>query len=523
MTDTTPAPDDASDDAPDNALDEALGRVRAADPARADSVDVEAIRLSVAEKLDADAAAQPVSDVSGRRHATDSSRHRVPWIAVAASVCALALAAGVGFVGGRSSGGSSVAASATAEDARATGAAPAVAAGGPVTNGGGVSGTTGAAAPGAPGPAIMPAYNQRTVYAAAPGLTASGGSVTTARGYAFDATAVDGRTAVERLAKAMGVAGKPHESSGAWSVGSVDGTAAGVTVGVDGLRSFAANDPSLTAGLGGGCAIAVPDVGAAKPSPTDAVATPVPVGPCPSTPGLAPAPASPDAIAAARAFMTYVGLDPAGFQWTSTGSPGDGVAYVNAAQVVDGSLTGETWGISLVANGKVAGANGFLAPLTSLGDYPVVPAADAVARLNDPQYAAGFGGGPVPMAGAAGGGVAVPAAGGSGVQGGGSTLTASGGTTESGGVISGGSGPAPTAAPTATAAPTTPPAPATAGQKFPWPVTRVTISGATLGLAPVKGRDGSVALVPTYHLSSADGSEYSVVAVADSALDLTSG
>ncbi len=48
---------------------------------------------------------------------------------------------------------------------------------------------------------------------------------------------------------------------------------------------------------------------------------------------------------------------------------------------------------------------------------------------------------------------------------------------------------------------------------------QVTIVSAELGLEVYVGASGASVVAPTYHLTAADGSIWSVIAVADSALD----
>jgi hypothetical protein len=68
-------------------------------------------------------------------------------------------------------------------------------------------------------------------------------------------------------------------------------------------------------------------------------------------------------------------------------------------------------------------------------------------------------------------------------------------------------------------APTAPPAVPTPGASLAWPVNDVEIVGARLGLAGQWQPDGSVLQVPAYEFTDAGGGTWSVIAVADSALD----
>jgi hypothetical protein len=58
---------------------------------------------------------------------------------------------------------------------------------------------------------------------------------------------------------------------------------------------------------------------------------------------------------------------------------------------------------------------------------------------------------------------------------------------------------------------------------LPWDVTEVTITEARLGLAQEYRQDEATLLLPAYELSDAEGNVWSVVAVAEEALDLSAG
>ena len=173
-----------------------------------------------------------------------------------------------------------------------------------------------------------------------------------------------------------------------------------------------------------------------------------------------------------------------------------GAAYVNVSfqQVVEGRLTGVSWGVTLVGDG-VQSMNGTLATLVSLGTYPVVSAAAAAERLNDPRF--GAGGGVSYAMGAASSDVGV-ASSASGVATPGAVATAN-----------------PSQEPTVAPAPQP-------GAAIRWPVRNVTLVSAQLGVALTYQSDGAQALVPAYVLTDATGATWSVVAVADDHLDFAS-
>ena len=122
----------------------------------------------------------------------------------------------------------------------------------------------------------------------------------------------------------------------------------------------------------------------------------VPVDPSLTGPSCDPAlgdgPGADAAVAQARELLSSLGADPAGFEYETTDTGTTRATTVLAHQVVDGQRTGLSWNVTLVADG-VQSLYGFLAPLVDLGEYPVVGAATAAARLNDPRFGSGWGGG----------------------------------------------------------------------------------------------------------------------------------
>jgi hypothetical protein len=203
------------------------------------------------------------------------------------------------------------------------------------------------------------------------------------------------------------------------------------------------------------------------------------------------------AASRARDALKAVGIDTTGAQVQvqdnadkATGSGGADFVAVYFQQVIDGRLTGVSWGVTLVGNG-VNTLYGPLAPLVSLGDYPVISPAAAVDRLNDPRF--GTSGGAIPY------GLPMAAEGSSGS-----------GTATSGAVA--------TANPSQE--PTTPAAPRP-GAAIAWPVRHVTLVSAQLGAALTYQQDGAQLLVPAYVLTDSSGATWSVIAVADDHLDFS--
>ncbi|RMI01042.1 hypothetical protein, partial [Cellulomonas triticagri] len=308
---------------------------------------------------------------------------------------------------------------------------------------------------------------------------------TAGHAWALDAASVFSAETVARVAAALGVTGEPRQEYGAWTVGPQDGSSPTVSLQPDGTASISYYDPTRDPWS---CAASAPDTPDVAPS-ADGIDPGLVEPALPSTPSPACDPATGDAptgdaaVDAARDLMVTLGVDPAGFEYQVV-DQGDvtTTTTVDAFQVVEGQRTGLTWNVTLVGDG-VQALYGSLAPLVDLGEYPVIGAASAVERLNDPRFGAGYGGVmPLAREGAADA----------------TSLVA----------------PAPEAT-----EPTVPPTVAP-GAALAWPVQQVTITGARLGLGMQTQPDGAAVLVPAYELTDADGSTWSVVAVDESALDL---
>jgi hypothetical protein len=295
------------------------------------------------------------------------------------------------------------------------------------------------------------------------------------------------------VAAALGVTGEPRLEWGAWTVGSTDGSGPSVSVQSDGTTGVSYYDPtrdpwsctaSATDGLDGSGSAATSDGSAADGSVAGGAVeiAPAPLPSCDST-DVAP-PSDDAALDAARGAMRDLGVDPASFELTVDDS-GEGAraTTVTALHVVDGQQTGLMWSFTVVADG-VQSLYGFLAPLVDLGEYPVIGAASAVERLGDPRFG--------PSSGAV-----MPYARAETADAAASSMVA----------------PDPSAEPTV---PTT----ARPGAAIDWPVQRVTITSARLGVSQVTQADGAALLVPAYELTGSDGSVWSVIAVAEESLDL---
>lgn len=396
-----------------------------------------------------------------------AARRRVSWPARVAAVAAAALLVGggggyaLGASGGAGSGAGdeSLVAADMPEAASGADGAPMRAPGGRDAGGVGGAGTDSAAASDARGG--WWSYG-RTVFTSS-GLSTDGG---TAHAWALDGAAVFSGETVGRVAALLGVAGAPSNADGSWVVGPQDGSGPAVSMYADGTGSISyydpTNDPWSCPSDGGEC-------------------TPRDLG------------AAPDEDAAAqelRSLLTSFGLDPAAFEIEAADSGDPAWTYVTAYQLLEGARTGNAWSATWTGAG-LQSLYGSLAPLVDLGAYPVVSPAAAVDRLADPRFGASAGG-PILYADDTAGGVA-----------GSDAATAE-------------TFPAPDAG-----TPTVPPT-ATPGSPLAWPVTEVTIVSARLVLSTQAFPSGAVVLAPTYELTGSDGSVWSVLAVADEALDFTS-
>lgn len=469
MSDTGPEPRDAR--TPDDAIDPTatdptaggaaedalVARVRADDPAADATPDVAALHAAVSERI----AAGGTDELAARR------RRRL-WVPVAAAAAgALVLGGGGGYAIGASADRSATAGSDTSAVAGTLDGAQAPAAGGaapgaaPRPQGGRMMGTESSAAADS---SYAGWGGGRTVFTAQ-GLSDQGGSATA---WALDAASVYTAERLSAVAAALGVTGDVTDQGGTLTVGPTDGSGASVSMSADGNGSISYYDPAKD-----------PWVCSSEPVAKD-------VDPCTQR-DLGAAPSSADAEAQLRALLAAAGLDADSFAYEGQDQGDPTWLSLTATRLVDGQRTDLQWSASWTGAG-LQSVYGSAAPLVSLGDYAVVSPTEAVARLADPRF--GSVGGPILYAGAA----------------------VRGGVAEDGAAVSG-----PAQEP---GAPTVPATPAP-GSPLAWPVERVTIVSATLGLGVQYLSSGAVVLAPTYSLSDATGSTWQVLAVADSALDFS--
>ncbi|MCF4122105.1 hypothetical protein L1785_14075 [Antribacter sp. KLBMP9083] len=484
--------------------DEAFERLAAADPAAGAADPVPAVlRAKVDAQLADDGAAgksaagksdagksDAGTPVPGDELAARRARRRTGWLGAAAAVALVAVGGG-GYLAGAAGAGPAGVSDNTAE-APITLEAPAGsedAGGGAPAVGAAPETLTTRAAGGAGDSAASYPYGfwGRTVFHAGAGLSTSGSE---AEAFGLDPAGIWSADTARRVAEAFGVSGEPRLEGGySWVVGPPDGSGPSIHVYADGTGSADFYDPS-------GDPWSCPDFpGKAEPGSSgeggteegtlddDAELLPAPDCPTLTTPGAAPS--ADDAVAALRDVMSRIGVDLANFELEAGESyEGEPWRYATAWHVVGGQRTGLTWSASVSASG-IANVYGFLAETISLGQYPVVSEAEAVERLGDPRF--GASGGVIPLAETA--------------------AAAAEGDVATSPVV-----PAPD--------PTVPPTP-TPGDAIAWPVSEVTITSARLGLAQQYQPDGAVLLLPAYELRDADGNTWSVLAVAEDALDFT--
>ena len=487
-----------------------MAAVRAADPAVGSEPDLDRLRAALATSTGVPLGG--TDELAARR-----ARRTPRWVQVAAAVAGVVLVGTAGYALGAGRG---------ADETAGGPAAPAMSldGGGSRDSSGGASSTGtelfGAAAP-ADGlkAASLPASAAGSTFL--PGWS-SGRTVFTARrlsgadgehdAWAYDAAGTYSKATAEAAAKALGVRGSARASWG-WTVGPDDGTGPTVSLAPDGLSSLSYYDPTAepakcidrgaadsvqpvpeqTGGAGGGPAADSGAEAGAEGGATPDTGIGAQAGP--GADGLwdcadvADAPTGAAAVKRAKAAIASVGADVADLELEEQGDDGSvEQTTVLGYQVVDGQRTGAVWSVQLGHDGLVS-LNGPLAPLVAMGSYDVISPAAAVERLGDPRF------------GATVSGVTPLAARG--------MVTAEGSTAD---------------APTAAATPVAPTVPATPtpGTAIPWPVDRVTITKARLGVAQQTAPDGATTLVPTYELSGDDGSTWTVLAVADDQLDLAS-
>ncbi|GAA3872992.1 hypothetical protein GCM10022381_15010 [Leifsonia kafniensis] len=439
-----------------------VARLRDADPAAdlepsagfAENVVARTLAEPVAETAEPAVQSAPVADLNSER-----VRRRPRWLPYVAVAASLALVGGAGFGIGAATGRPSI----TADGA----ALPISLQSGAGTNES--SSQDGAVQSGAVQPgmvqngfdnasgsrskmssdSISPSWFGRNNFSAS-GLSTDAGTAST---YTFDAHTASNAETITALAAALGVEGTAELKDGSWMVGPQDGTAPSLSVSLDGTLSFYFADNRINPWQCGDGTVAC------EPPAT--------------------LPSEDAAIDALRSLITSAGGDPGAFEFTSETWDGAFTRTAQAWPVVDGKRLDQSWSVELTDAGVVS-ANGALASIVPLGDYPIVSEQDGFKRLSDPRFGAQMTAMPLAMRAQTDGGPA---------------------------------------ASTDWVPPTEPPTTPAAGTSLSWPVNMVDIVSARLGLASQWQPDGGVLVVPAYEFTDAEGGTWSVIAVDDSKLD----
>jgi len=235
---------------------------------------------------------------------------------------------------------------------------------------------------------------------------------------------------------------------------------------VDGGWALTDGDAQLNVGLDGSLGLNYYNTanqpwcdGCAEPSPADA-------------------PSGDAAIERLKEVLTAIGQDPAQYEYSAPTYEGAVTATAEARRVVDGQGTDLVMMLDLAPAG-IASIWGSLADVVDLGTYDVVSEQEGMERLSDPRFGGYLTGMPRPIDG---------------------SMTVM----------------------EEYVPPTEAPAAPQPGATISWPVNDVEIVSARLGLAQQWQPDSTVLLVPSYEFTDADGGTWSVIAVAESQLDLAS-
>ncbi len=311
---------------------------------------------------------------------------------------------------------------------------------------------------------------------------------------------------IAKLAASLGVVGEvralPADQGGGWAVGPEDYSGAVLTVGSDGMLNWwlsaAPTAGGVTCASVGGVAVDPPigeGVAGSSGTATDAVVSPTPLAPdatAPSVDAVAPDVVAPDcpapqppagvptkdeALAKAKQLFAAWGYDANSYQFDQPYADEWG-ASVNASLVLEGMKAPVMLSVGFGENATVTYASGFLATPERGADYPTIGAAAGLERLKTQQNQ---------YIGLAADGVATRAA----------TDVAAQPAVGAPAIAPCQSGPATDCGPV-DATPTT-----------------VTLNSVKADLTMVWAADGTIWLLPAYTFGTADGGQYTVIAVDD--------
>ncbi|NYD67398.1 hypothetical protein [Agromyces atrinae] len=433
-----------------------VARLSAADPA-ADVEPRSGFANDVIAQATAEALAGPADDIAPATDlGAERARRRPRWLPVAAVAASIAIVGGLGYGIGASTGGSTD---------LADGAAPPISLQPATSDRVGPSGGVemGAATPG-----------MRVGGFAAPESTGSMADRTIGWGFGRNSFSASGLSTSD--GSALAYTYDPRSVSNAETV-----AALAAALGVEGTPEL--KDGSWLVGPQDGSA---PQLGVSldgtlsfwysdpRINPWQCVEGTDVAEPCQPVGTL---PSEDAAIDALRSIITASGRDASTFEFTSETFEGAVTRSAQAFPVVDGQRLDQSWYLELSDAGIVS-TSGTLAPIVELGEYSIVSEQEAFERLSDPRFGAQMTAMPFALR----------------------EQPVDGTVTE-------------------WVPPTEPPATPTSGVSLSWPVNDVEIVSARLGLTSQWQPDGSVLVVPAYEFTDADGGTWSVIAVADSALD----
>jgi len=336
---------------------------------------------------------------------------------------------------------------------------------------------------------------------------------------------------IAKLAELLGVDGElrevPADQGGGWMIGAADYSTATLTVSTDGMLSWWFNpapstvvssvdcayvDPAVTDGsttVGGDVVVAPPDSGCASPPPPANV------------------PDKATAEAKAKQLFADMGYDNSSYDFEVYAD--EWGANVTAYLLLDGMRSPISLSVGYGAEGAVTWASGSLATPVQAGEYPLVGVDGGVVRLNDEtgQWG-GYWGGPMAMARMEGGSsteVATASAGSAVAPPTSDTVVTAAAVTDTSVTAAdvtdtAATEPGQVREPISIDQPVCDPA-ADCGVEMPAlePVT-VTLTGVKMGLTMIWAADNTIWLLPAYEFSSADGGQYTVIAVDDSFIQL---
>lgn len=335
-------------------------RLRAGDPAATAEPDTTVIRAKVDAAISAEATASVVAsgpasevvDLAAQRQARRAPR----WLQVAAAAAGIVAVGGGAFFAGQQSSDAPI--SAGTADTRTQPSSPeSQSADGPVAGPAGGFAASAQDESGRSASSMIGNPNGRTVFTAS-GLSGDG---STAQAWGFDPAASFSAETASRLAAVLGVSGEPVLNYGSWIVGSLDWTAASLSLSSDGQTSFSFSNPAIE-----------------------------PWAESSTTAG----PTADEAIAALAAVMVEMGIDPAGY--TMTAETQDPKATSVTAAPLNSVEGNGTWYAGVTTDGLYS-LNGAVAPLVDLGSFDVVSPQTAVERLSDERFGASQSFGVYPM------------------------------------------------------------------------------------------------------------------------------